>query len=265
MRALLLTCALAMAAQASTIILYTATPGTAPESQGWLAAGFLPGTVVNSSTSGTTVNTLFSNSLYAGYSNYTYVINPIGPTISPGAFVNAAFPTLDRATGFTLSFVLQMNSQENEGTNGPNRAGFSVTLLGSDSRGIEIGFRTSDIFSQDGAGFTVGELNNSAGVAALLAAPTRYDLTILGDVYTLSSGGNVLLTGAVRDYASAAGFASDGYRAASFLALGDNTTSAQASFTLREVSITATPEPSTLGIAGCGLALAFAFGRGRRK
>jgi hypothetical protein len=191
------------------------------------------------------------------------VIDLLGPTISPGAFVNPGFPTLNRATGFTLSFVLQMNSQVNDGANGPNRAGFSVTLLGSDRQGIEIGFRTTDIFSQSGAGFTVGEINNSAGIATLLASLTRYDLTILGDTYTLSSGGNTLLTGAVRDYTTAAGFASDGYRAANFLAFGDNTTSARASFTLQEVSLTAVPEPGGLALGGFGLAAAFAFRRRR--
>lgn len=249
MRALLiLVCVCMNPLQAATIVLFNSAAGTGPDAQGWLAGAALPGTSISSNTTGTTVDTLLSNSLYAGYSNYTFVLGP-GPTISPGSFVNALFPNLDRATGFTLHFVFQMNNQVNDGANGPDRAGFSITLLGSDKKGIEIGFRSSDIFSQSGPGFTVGELNNSAGIASLLSNMTTYQLTILGEVYTLSSGGNTLLTGAVRDYTSAVGFASDGYRATNFLALGDNTTSARSSFTLQELSLTTdVPEPATFSL-----------------
>jgi hypothetical protein len=246
----------ATTSRAAHLVLYDATLGTAPQAQGSLAFGALPGVTAVSNAGGTTVNTLGSNGLYAGYSNYNYVINLLGPTISPGTLVNAGFPVLDRAAGFSLLFTVQMNSQVNDGTNGPDRAGFSVTLLSSDRQGIEIGFRTSDIFSQSGPGFTVGESNSTASIAGLLASMTAYQLDILGNVYALSSGGNVLLTGAVRDYTTAVGFASDGYRTSNFLALGDNTTSARASFTLQQLAIvTAVPEPATWALTGLALLL----------
>ena len=241
-------------ASATTLSLYDATLGGAPETQGWLAVVNLLGNL-STGAEGLTLDTTAFNNAYAGYSNYSFVIGA-GPTVSPGSYVNASFPTLDRAVGFMVTVTMRINSQTNDGANGVNRAGISLTVLSNDHQGIEIGFRTTDIFSQSGPGFTVGESNASGGIAGLLSSLTTYDLVIQGNTYTLSTGGNTLLTGALRDYTAAVGFASDGYRAANFIAFGDNTTSARASTLLSNLSVTTTPEPGTAALGALGLAVA---------
>lgn len=193
----------------------------------------------------------------AGYSNYN----------TSGGVVNPLFPVLDKNAGYTLSFTVKINSQTNNGTNGANRAGFSALILGSDSTGIEIGLRnpntqgggtTPDIFSQSGASFTVGEQNTNLN--GILSQLTTYDLSVLGNNYTLKNGNTTLLTGALRDYAAAAvpNTATAVYGLSNFLFLGDNTTSAGANVDISNVTLitnssTAIPEPSNL--LGIGMAI----------
>lgn len=206
----------------------------------------------------TTLNTSAPEATYAGYTNY----NNTGT-----AFFNPLFPILDKNSGYTLSFTVKINSQTNNGTNGDNRAGFSALILGSDKTGIEIGFRnpntqgggtTPDIFSQSGASFTVGEQNTNLN--GILSQLTTYDLSVLGNNYTLKNGNTTLLTGALRDYTAAAvpNTLTASYGLSNFLFLGDNTTSAGASVDISNVTLitnsaTAIPEPSNL--LGIGMAI----------
>jgi hypothetical protein len=213
----------------------------------------------NLNTFNTVVNPFLptNESSRAGYSNYT----------TSGGIVNSAFPVLDRITGYTLSFTFKANSQTNNGTNGDFRAGFSAIILGNDNRGIEIGFRkqntkvvglTPDIFSQNDSNFnSLGEQNNTIGT--ILDNLNTYQLNVLGNTYQLTSGGNTLLTGLVRDYTGATGPLSSVYRTPNFIFLGDNTTSAGASVDITNISITtnatSVPEPSNW--IGIGLAIGF--------
>ena len=48
---------------------------------------------------------------------------------------------MPKAAGFTLTFTVQLAGLANDGPNGPNRGGFTITLLGADREGIEIGFQ----------------------------------------------------------------------------------------------------------------------------
>ncbi len=206
----------------------------------------------------TTLNTIVPEATYAGYTNY----NAAGT-----AFFNPLFPVLDKNNGYTLSFTVKINSQTNNGTNGANRAGFSVLILGSDKTGIEIGFRnpntqnggaTPDIFSQRDASFTVGEQNTH--LKGILSQLNTYDLIVLGNNYTLKNGDTKLLAGALRDYTAAAvpNTLTAAYGLANFLFLGDNTTSAGANVDIRNVTLitnsaTAVPEPSNS--IGIGMAI----------
>ncbi|NJK53879.1 MAG: hypothetical protein HC936_15720 [Leptolyngbyaceae cyanobacterium SU_3_3] len=129
--------------------LYNSTLGNAPDQQGWLSYTNLkiesgiptPGTSTQSATtSGTVLNTTADSKNYAGYSNYDVAQQQVNPT----------FPALDRASGYSLSFSLQLLS---ESRTNENRAGFSVIALSSDQRGIELGFQqttatTGKIFAQ---------------------------------------------------------------------------------------------------------------------
>ena len=249
---------------AVTITLYDGAAGTTPNS--YTSTPYL-----NFSNSGgsqtasggvTNLDTSSSESVQAGYSNY-----------NSSGLVNSLFPVLDNNAGYTLSFTMKVNSQTNNGSNGDYRAGFSAIVLGSDKKGIELGFRNPntntnipDIFSQNSATFnTSGERNASLG--GILSNLSTYNLTILGNGYTLTNGGNTLLSGLLRDYTSAVGLLTDVYRTPNFIFLGDNTISAGAnvdiqSITLTTTDATAVPEPSSM--VGIGLAIGFAA-RLRRK
>lgn len=236
-------------AQAVTIELYTGSgrPGDQP----WLAFTNQFGaseTLVSNNGNKVNLNTTANNSIYAGYSNYYSSVNPSTgtPILIPK---NPAFPTLDR-TGYTLNFSVQVNSESHNGTNGPNRAGFSVTAISDDKKGIELGFWNNEIWAQN-TNFTKGE-SNTFNTQSL----NTYSLTISGDTYTLSANGTRLpnLTNQpLRDYASTSPNNPQylPYKTSNFISLGDNTTSAQANITLGAVSV-ATPVPfefsPTLGL-----------------
>jgi hypothetical protein len=233
---------------AGTLTLYDGTSGVTPNQYNsaspWLTFASPNGgtQTVNSSNNSTTLDSNSANGIYAGYSNYNATINPLtSSVITPTTLVNSSFPTLDRNAGYQLTFTVKINSQTNDGTNGANRAGFSVIALSSDKQGIEIGFRNSDIFVQNNSSFNGGG-EQVTGLSSLLGSLTTYNLNISGNNYTLSSGVTNLLSGALRNYTSATGFGSDIYKTSNLIFLGDDTTSARASIDLANVSI-ATPVP----------------------
>ena len=205
----------------------------------------------------TNLNTLSGpfgpNSAQAGYSNYNAELSGPG-SLTPTTLVNPSFPTLNRQQGYTLSFTAQILSQFNDGINGNDRAGFSVIAISDDRKGIEIGFRSSDIFAQsDSPLFKEDESNEAPIIESLLTNLTTYDLNVLGNSYTLSSGNTNILTGSLRDYTSATGLGTDVYETPNFIFFGDNTTSARAdvnfqfaSITTNTTTATTTPESSNL-------------------
>ncbi|OUL33623.1 PEP-CTERM sorting domain-containing protein [Nostoc sp. 106C] len=189
----------------------------------------------------TTLDSTTSNndSIYAGYSNYKVSsFSPVG--ISK---VNPAFPTLDRNAGYTLSFTMKINTEADTSDATHPRAGFSVLVLSSDKQGIEIGFRSSEIFSQANAAFdTIGE--QVTGVSSLLSSLNTYDLNVSGNSYTLTNGTTTLLNGLLRDYTAATGInglASLVYNTPNYIFLGDNTTSARASVDIQSINLTTVP------------------------
>lgn len=250
-----LVAALALGSAATAQVLYDGDAGSPPGAQGWLALGSTPGAVETflPGPNVTNLNSTAANGIYAGYTNYGATVAPSGVppffTITPTTPINPAFPSLNRLTGYTLRFTMQLVSQSNTSL---DRAGFSVIVLSSDQVGVEIGFRSTDIFSQSPT-FTVAESNASAGVAVLTGALTTYDLSVLANTYTLTGGGGTLLTGTLKDYTAATGFAGDIYRTPNFLFLGDDTTSASASVNLADVQVIFAPEPATAALAVFGL------------
>jgi hypothetical protein len=140
--------------------------------------------------------------------------------------------TMDRATGYTLSFDLRINSETHTEN---DRSGFAVIALSSDLQGIELGFWNNEVWAQN-LGFTHGEgtsaFNPSAGVIS-------YDLTIQGSSYTLKANDTQVLTGSLRNY-SGSGFP---YTTPNFVFFGDNTFSAAANSDLGAVEFTVVPEP----------------------
>ncbi len=214
-------------AQADFIVLYNGTG--LPSSQSWLSYasnGLLNGGTSTQTQVASGVRLQTDGPVSAGYGSYT-----------PFAQLqNAAFPVLNRANGFELSFSLAIAAESHTSN---DRAGFSVILLGSDSQGIEVGFWDSQVWAQN-VGFTRGESFNIA-----TTTPRDYRLRIESDTYRLFAGSDQLLTGAVRNY-SAFG---PPYSLPNMLFLGDNTSSGMADVTLGAITLqsnlAAVPEPSS--------------------
>ncbi len=155
--------------------------------------------------------------------------------------------SLSRTAGFTLTFTIAIETEEH--TNA-NRAGWSVLLLGDDAKGIELAFWKDQVWAQEGNArpFTHAE-------TALLDTTTlrEYELSIVGDVYVLKTGGSSVLGGAVRDYSDfqvPPGIPNP-YRTPNFIFFGDNSSSALGTTAFAKAAITrgvgspATPTPPT--------------------
>lgn len=253
LRAAVLSAALAAAntAGAATQVLY-GPPGTDsdPTQTGWLA-GSLFLSSASFSAAGVSLAPLAGNASLAGYSNHSaaLVLDPLAPKVNP------AFPVLDSAVGYRLSFGMDLDAESHTGND--NRAGFSVTLIGHDRRGVEIGFQNDRIFAQSlsGNSFVAAEHTTVASFVQAAFAANRWDLDVLGQTYTLRLGGQTALSGPTRDFSSYAGTGQNAYRTPDFVFFGDNTSSAQASFTFSYAAVT-TPVPEP----GSGLMLAAGLG-----
>ncbi|MDQ4076381.1 MAG: hypothetical protein M3220_09070, partial [Chloroflexota bacterium] len=158
-------------------------------------------------------------------------------------------PTLDRMRGYTVSFTVQVASEDHAGSDKDgdgvgDRAGFSVIVLGEDLKGIELGFWEDEIWAQaDGINPPGNEIfTHAEGVAFDTTSDLLpYELTIRGDVYTLAMDSQVLLSGPLRDYTAFTG-PIDPYETPNFLFLGDDTSSAQALIRLSYVAVTVTQD-----------------------
>lgn len=247
-------CAIACSIQqvrADFVILYNG--NGLPASQAWLSYandGLVTGGTATQSTISSGVRLQTDLPVSGGYSNYT-----------PFAQLkNSSFPVLNRGLGFELSFSLAIAS-ENHTSN--DRAGFSVLLLGSDSRGIELGFWGDQIWAQTSTPiFTHGE-----GVSIDTNQHRNYQLRIVNDTYSLLAGSTSLLSGSVRDYTASA---QAPYTLSNFLFLGDNTSRGSADIQLGAVTLqsnlTAVPEPSSLCFISTCLTMPFwVFSVSRRR
>ncbi len=238
----------------------TATPATTtlfngtglPISQGWLSLGQLPlqspfnippyfSSSVSAASetpgaSGVTLNTQIfpdpnANKGYVGYSN-----NGVDLATQTPVLINSAFPILNRADGFTLSFQLALPTE----VSAANRAGFSLMVISNDTAGIELGFKSTEIFAQAssfGAAETV-----SPGFS--LSGLVDYAIAIKDNGYQLFANNSLILSGALRNYnfdpnTSQPRLPFNPYTLPNFLFLGDNTDQGHATITLGAVTIQA--------------------------
>ncbi|MDY0748344.1 PEP-CTERM sorting domain-containing protein [Paucibacter sp. R3-3] len=236
-------------------VLYNpATGPTNPALTGWLD-GSLIGASASYGSSGAQVKPSAGNAAIAGWSNYPALL-ALNGALPP---VNAAFPVLDATAGYTLSFDMVLYSEDHSGN--ANRAGFSATLIGSDRKGVEIGFQSDRIFAQNlvDNSFVAGESTSDPALVAAAFAPNhRWELEVQGDSYQLLVNGLPVLSSALHDYSSYTGTGANAYRTPNFLFLGDNTTSAGASFLLGYAAISTVPEPAPwalLALGGVALAV----------
>jgi hypothetical protein len=208
------------AAQATPVGLYDATAGGTPDSQNMIYAA---------------TNALFQQPPVAASQTFTNGLtelttkttNPLsigdyaGYTASP-----SAVPELDRTLGFTLTFGVQIVEEQH---NSDNRAGFSVTILDKDRKGIEIGFWEDRVWAQDD-----DPLFTRAEETLLDTTPLiTYTLEVIGETYTLKGGG-ATLTGAVRDYSASV---VPVYSVPNLIFLGDNSSSAGAIVRIASVAV----------------------------
>lgn len=263
--------------RADAAVLYDPTLGGGSQTladQGWLFPSGT-GAAVTATPSGTLLDTMANRSIQAGYSTH----NPIFKTpVHPSA------PVLDRSAGFVLSFDLALAVEDhdpNKDDNGDgkhDRAGFSVLVVTSDLRAIELGFFASDfpnnpngIWAQaDAPLFTQAE--GADVTLAPVGTMVRYHLTILGNQYSLraeTTPGSTL-TGSLRDYTAWPGIpvppfgTFDPYDTANLIFFGDDTTSAGAVATIGRIEITPVPEPGSLALLGAVSAFLVLFALWRR-
>ncbi|MGE3819764.1 MAG: hypothetical protein AB7I30_10030 [Isosphaeraceae bacterium] len=223
--------------------IYDGALGTLPSAQGWIyLTNPLFGALATQSVGGgvTTLDTTARTSDQAGYFS----------TGHPNVGI------LDRAVGFTINLRMRLVSESHVSG---DRAGFSLIVLGSDAKGIELGFWQDQVWAQnDNPLFTKGEgaaFNTTTGL-------TDFGLTILGNSYSLSANGQSLFGGAVRDYSA---FGAP-YTSTNFLFMGDDTSSANARVEIARVGLAAVPEPSPLTLTGVGAFVLAAFRvQGRRR
>ncbi|NJN88573.1 MAG: calcium-binding protein, partial [Leptolyngbyaceae cyanobacterium SL_7_1] len=169
------------------------------------------------------------NSGYVGYSNYT--VDLANPT---PRLLNTNFPTLNRSTGFQLSFQLTLTSEASSA----NRSGFSLVVIANDKLGIELGFKGNEIFAQSNT-FTAAE----SIATPLLGTTVNYTLSVQNDTYQLVANNAPVLNGSLRSYnfdptQSQPPLPLNPYTLSNLLFLGDNTDQGRSTFTLGAVSVT---------------------------
>jgi hypothetical protein len=233
---------LVSSAAAQTTVLYNPTLGTSPTAQGWIAfAGLGSGTSTTNATE-TTLDTTSAATNEAGYSNYT----PIG------SLINSGFPVLNPAVGFTLNFNMQIDTSTDPDS---TRAGFAVILLGSDAKGVELGFWGNQVWAQN-AGFAT---HSTPASFTTTGAFNQYALTILNGNYSLTANGTQILSGSTLNYGTPAlPYALDNY-----VFLGDDNVTDSGAEEIKTVSISV-PEP-TVGMVAIGLIGAALTSRRKRR
>jgi len=219
----------------NTITLYDAAIGSTPDTQGKLTFRISPGAVATQTfVEGSTIlDSMASQSDSAGY-----FADP------------RALPALQRSTGYALRFSVQLVSEyhadsDKDGDGVGDRAGFSVIVLSSDTKGIELGFWEDQIWAQE-----QGTAEPPAGTLFTHAESARFDTTgrmiaytlaVRDNSYELSSDGITILRGQLRDYTAFEGPVNP-YRTPNFIFLGDDTGSARAVIRLAYVALTTSDE-----------------------
>jgi hypothetical protein len=233
LRVAMLTVSISQTSSAAIVTLYDG--NGLPTDEPWLAYGsdqLLSGGMASQSAMAGSVQLVTDDAVSAGYSNYNIL----------GNLQNVNFPSLNPSTGFEVSFELRVQAELHSNN---DRAGFSIILLGSDSKGIELGFWTNEIWAQSSSPL----FTHQEGVLIDTTDPRDYRLRILNNSYTLLAGSTPILGGPVRDYSAFAGFP-DPYERPNFLFLGDDTSSARGIVTLGTISLqselVSVPEPSSV-------------------
>ncbi len=136
--------------------------------------------------------------------------------------------TLDAASGYSVRLDVAVAQESHNVDN--QRAGFSLIMISSNLKGVELGFWTDRVFAYEG-GVSPNLFTPAEFAARDNTVPTRFECVVRGGGYALYADGVPILTGVLRDYtafnATAAGLPFNPYTTANFLFVGDDTSRAQ--------------------------------------
>jgi hypothetical protein len=208
---------------AAPIILYDGALGNKPDDQGFTFTA-LPSVTPTISGGATILNTSSDKSIFAGY------FSKSTPQL-----------VLDRAIGYTVNITLQVELEDHSGSDKnkdgtEDRAGFSLIVLSSDKRGIELGFWKDRIWAQEGGSGSTLFTQAEHAPFDTQSARMPYTLAVQEDAYALSNNGTLILSGKLRDYTAFNGFP-DPYETPNLIFLGDDTSSASATISLAYVAV----------------------------
>jgi hypothetical protein len=214
--------------------LYNGALGTTPDQQGWLKFNTDGSSTPTTASDKTTFDTSAAQAERGGFSNY----NLIFP-------VNAAFPSLNRTTGYTVSLDMKVLAESHQSN---DRSGVGLIVLSSDLLGIELEFWQNEVWAQSGPDFQHAE----GAAFNTTAANTTYDVAIHGSTYEVFVNGSAtpLLSGDLRNFSASV---QPVYSLPNFIFLGDDTTSASGGFQFTRLSVNV-PEPSSVAAVAIGIA-----------
>ena len=234
-------------------VLYDGLLGTGMTDQNWLyLTDPMPGASAEPSVDdgATTLDTTPVTTDKAGYFSMT-------PAAHPGV------GTLNSSVGFSVLFTVKLHS-ESHGTN-TDRAGFSVIVIDSALKGVEVAFWTDEIWAYEIQVQPEPDeplFLHSATEQAAFTTPTElteYQLDFHGSTYSLSTGGNTLIEdGDLKDYTP---HSNDVYKTPNLIFFGDDTSQADSEVSISRIELI--PEPATTTVLLVGLAAGMA-GRKRR-
>jgi hypothetical protein len=228
-----------LVSSAHALDLYNGALGTTPDAQGWLKFN-TDGSSAPVTAGGTTsFSTSANQSERGGFSNYNLIF-PVNPT----------FPPLNNLATYAVSLDMRVLSESHASN---DRSGVDLIVLSSDLFGLEISFWQNEVWVQSGPDFQHAE----GAAFDTTAAMTTYELHVAAHTYLLTTNGNQLLAGNLRNY-SAFGLP---YTLPNFVFLGDDTTSAAGSFEFSRLSVLV-PEPASVTIL-FGVSVMYAIGRRR--
>ncbi len=215
------------------VVLYDGEQRSLPEKQGWIYHLTPPlrnqaRQLVNTADRAVNLNTSRNIADRAGY----FIRFPQRDTHPQ------APETFDRQHCYRVGFALKLLSEHHTAA---HQAGFSLIALSHDLAGIELGFRTDEIFAQS-ADLARAEENRELPFR-INTEYTDFALEIKEDAYTLSANGQEILAGPLRDYSNAG----EPYTIPNLLFIGDNSETAAASANLRslwiDTKLSDTPPP----------------------
>ncbi|HSD83729.1 MAG TPA: hypothetical protein VLG46_07715 [Anaerolineae bacterium] len=149
------------------------------------------------------------------------------------------YPPLERVGGYQVLFTIQIMAETHISA---DRAGFSLLVVSSDKRGIELGFWADEVWAQEG-GLSQPFAHAEGATFTTTTDLINYRLSVLGNRYALAVNGSTILAGPLRDYTLAPPppLPLNPYDTPNLIFLGDDTSAAQARIELLKAAVINAP------------------------